>query len=106
MRAAFVLLAIGLAALAPPPIGGRLPDLKAREKVPEKWREASLFDSDGAMAKALGIEGGKVPWVFAVGRQGEVLAGAHGGVDARDAAAIWRALQISTPPRKSEAAPR
>jgi len=65
---------------------------KAREKVPEKWRSASLFDSDAKMAKQLGIEG-KEPWVFVVAPDGQVLARAHGAADGPEAEAIWRALK-------------
>ena len=65
---------------------------KAREKVPEKWRSRSLFDSEKGMAKALGLGSDEKPWAFVVDPGGKVLARAHGAPDDPAAAAIWDAL--------------
>ena len=65
---------------------------KAREQVPERWRGKSLFDSDGTLAKELGLGKGETPWVFVVDAQGRIEARVHGTPDDPAAEAIWKAL--------------
>jgi len=65
---------------------------KAREQVPQQYWQATLLDR-GAMAKALGLEAGKVPYVFVLDETGRIVAAVHANVDSPEAQEIWNAFQ-------------
>ncbi len=66
---------------------------KARQEVPRGAWHASLMDTDHALAKALRLDEGAVPYAFAIGGDGRVLAVVHGSVDDPRAGQVWAALQ-------------
>ncbi len=65
---------------------------RAREQVPRRWWHASLFDSDHSMAEKLELDQDTVPYAFAVGPDGRVLAEVHGTATSPEAQQIWQAL--------------
>ncbi|MGC4122758.1 MAG: hypothetical protein QM765_50935 [Myxococcales bacterium] len=65
---------------------------KAREHVPPQWREETLLDTDRRMARELGLTEDTLPWAFAVGADGQVIASAHAYVEDPAADAVFRAL--------------
>ena len=65
---------------------------RAREQVPRAYWHASLFDTDHGIAKKLGLEGGKVPYAFAVSGDGRVVASVQGKPDSPNAEQLWGAL--------------
>jgi hypothetical protein len=64
---------------------------KAREQVPRQHWQATLLDR-GSMAKELGLEGDKVPYVFVLDETGRVVAAVHATVDSPQAREIWNAF--------------
>ncbi len=65
---------------------------RAREHVPRAYWHVSLFDTDHAIAKKLGLTGGKDPYAFAVSGDGQVLASVQGKPDSPNAEQVWGAL--------------
>src|SRR5262249_29612028 len=68
---------------------------KAKERIPKQYWSVNLMDTDGKMAKELGLPDDKLPTVFALDPEGRVAAAFHGKVSDPGADAIWRALQGS-----------
>ncbi len=66
---------------------------KARQEVPRRAWHASLMDTDHALARTLGLEGGATPYAFAIDGGGRVLAVVHGSVDDPRADQVWSALR-------------
>jgi hypothetical protein len=64
---------------------------KAREQVPRQHWQATLLDR-GNMAKQLGLENDKVPYVFVLDETGRIVAAVHSTVDSPEAAEIWNAF--------------
>jgi len=65
---------------------------QARAHVPPQWRDETLLDVDHGLARALGLTEDSLPWVFAVGPDGRVLAAVHAYAEDPASEAIWRAL--------------
>ena len=65
---------------------------RAREQVPRAYWHASLFDTDRAMAKKLGLRDDEAPYAFAVAEDGRVLASVRGKPDSPEAEQLWTAL--------------
>jgi hypothetical protein len=65
---------------------------RARERIPRGAWHSSLFDTNHAMANALGLEESAVPYAFAISGDGRVLAVIHRTADDPQAARIWNAL--------------
>jgi hypothetical protein len=64
---------------------------KAREQVPRQHWQVTLLDR-GNMAKQLGLENDKVPYVFVLDETGRIVAAVHGTVDSPEASEIWNAV--------------
>ena len=61
---------------------------EAREQVPEPYWQATLLDR-GNMAKQLGLEVARTPYVFVLDERGGVVAAVHANVDSPQAQEIW-----------------
>lgn len=67
---------------------------QAKGRVPERWWEQTLFDTDQALAERLGliVEDPEEPWAFVLDARGRVVARVRGGVDAPRADRVLKAL--------------
>lgn len=65
---------------------------RAKDRVPRQYWDDTLLDTHGQMARQLGLVRSATPYVFAVGRDGRVLASVHAPVGAAGTDGLWRAL--------------
>lgn len=68
---------------------------KARDQVPEQFWGETWLDRNGAMAKSLGLDESRVPYVFVLDEQGRVLASVHATTTNPGATeVIWSSLGV------------
>lgn len=65
---------------------------RAREDTPPDAWDDTLLDVRGQMAEDLGLQSSRVPYVFALDENGEVIAGVHTTVDDPASEEIWQSL--------------
>jgi hypothetical protein len=79
---------------------------RVKQQVPQPHWDDTLLDRNGAMARVLGLDSSKKPYVFALDEHGRVLAAVHGPADSPDAARIWSSLSTGQAPETPPASNR